>query len=54
MRPGSLMKLGAALGLFSVILAIVSPSVIQPIFVFASGAVFGKGYGIWEERNFTR
>lgn len=54
MRPGSLMKFGAALGLLAVVLAIASPSVIQALFGFASGALFGKGYGIWEERNHRR
>ncbi|MGN6539154.1 MAG: hypothetical protein ACTHKQ_25935 [Mesorhizobium sp.] len=51
MRPPELMWLGALSGFLlfgmSFFLPIV-PAIL--IVVFAAGAVFGKGYGIWEER----
>jgi hypothetical protein len=44
-----LMLLGAACGLTGVVMSIAGHD--AAILIFAGGALFGKGYGIWEERD---
>lgn len=55
MKPKALMLLGAASGVASLAIVIVASKGFDlasvAIIVFASGAIFGEGYGIWEERN---
>ncbi|WP_439604542.1 hypothetical protein [Shinella sp.] len=52
MTPRALMIFGALLGIFGVALAIVRPDAGGfSVFLFAAGAVFGKGYGIYDERT---
>lgn len=56
MRPASLMIVGATVGIFQLFLASLLPLQSQADFtvlVFAAGALFGKGYGIWEARDGT-
>lgn len=56
MRPASLMVVGATVGIFQLFLASLLPLQSQADFtvlVFAAGALFGKGYGIWEARDGT-
>jgi hypothetical protein len=51
MKPGSIMWLGAFVGLLAMVAdaLIAEPSV--ALLAFAGGALFGKGYGIWEARR---
>lgn len=53
MKPGTYMVAGGAFGMaISLICALlpqVAPSAV--VCIFACGALFGKGYGIWEERS---
>lgn len=52
MKPGALMIMGVVAGLVASAGAIFdaeTPSTV--VMAFAAGAVFGKGYGIWEERE---
>lgn len=51
MSPRALMILGATTGLFALALSFIgTPTSGTVVFIFAGGAVFGKGYGVWEER----
>lgn len=47
------MLTGAACGIFMVLgtLVVDRDYVLDPLAIFASGALFGKGYGIWEQRQ---
>ncbi|GAA4180513.1 hypothetical protein [Shinella granuli] len=52
MKPGALMMLGA----FAAFVAIAASLLGRAdggiaVLIFAGGAVFGKGYGVWEERG---
>ena len=52
MTPRALMITGATMGLFGAAVAVVRSDVGQfAVFLFAAGAVFGKGYGVYEERT---
>lgn len=53
MTPKQYMIFGALYGSFMVILSVTSTldSSLFSVPIFAFGAIFGKGYGIWEERN---
>ncbi|TAA50918.1 hypothetical protein [Shinella sp. JR1-6] len=52
MTPRALMITGAAMGLFGATVAVIRSDVGQfAVFLFAAGAVFGKGYGVYEERT---
>ncbi len=54
MTAKSLMVLGAIGGAVLATLSILSPHGIDDVIMvvtFAFGAICGKGYGIWEERN---
>lgn len=52
MTPRALMITGAAMGLFGATVAVIRSDVGQfAVFLFAAGAVFGKGYGVYEERS---
>lgn len=52
MKPKALMILGAFAGIVAAVLSTIATPTTGTIFVvFVSGAVFGKGYGIWEERE---
>jgi len=51
MKPGTLMSMGAFIGVFCLALSFIGqPSSQTIVLVFAAGAIFGKGYGVWEER----
>lgn len=57
MSPKGYMILGAIAGLTQFVAASVFPLAYPDgfaVFVFAAGAIFGKGYGIWEERSHRR
>lgn len=43
------MALGGAIGFFGIVATILGRP--EPILLFAAGALFGKGYGVWEERQ---
>ena len=51
MSPKSLMTLGAFVAAVSVAISFVFIAGPFTIMAFAGGALFGKGYGIWEERQ---
>ena len=51
MTPKNYMVIGIAGGLVFSILSIFHFSTSFPIALFACGALFGKGYGVFEERN---
>jgi hypothetical protein len=54
MRPEALMKLGGATALVGFVGVIFPPEGmgVMPAILMAMGAcLFGKGYGVWEERN---
>lgn len=52
MTPRSLMISGAIGGLFALALSLIgTPTSGSVVMVFACGALFGKGYGVWEERS---
>ena len=51
MRHGPLMRLGAITGAFAFYISFfASPDAIAIMLAFGGGCLFGKGYGIWEER----
>lgn len=51
MKPRTLMIMGASVGIFAAALSTVAtPTTGTIVFVFMSGALFGKGYGVWEQR----
>lgn len=52
MRPKQLMLVGL-LGLIASVMCEVASANIGSlaVFAFANGMVFGKGYGVWEERQ---
>lgn len=51
MKPGTLMVMGAFVGVFCVALSFIGdPTSGTIVMVFAAGSIFGKGYGVWEER----
>lgn len=50
MKPGSLMLLGAVSAAVAAAV-VVSGRVDGGVMLFAAGALFGKGYGVWEERS---
>lgn len=55
MKPGVLMSMGAFIGIFCLALSfIANPTSGTIVMVFAAGAIFGKGYGVWEERASRR
>ncbi|MCD1266902.1 hypothetical protein B5M44_22025 [Shinella sumterensis] len=55
MKPGTLMSMGASVGGFCLALSFIGqPSSQTIVLVFAAGAIFGKGYGVWEERTSRR
>lgn len=55
MSPKALMWLGVMCGtLFGAGELVGTMDLPASIFVFAAGALFGKGYGIWEERWIRR
>lgn len=49
--PKSYMVLGAMSGIVMALAAIMVDVSIFVVPCFAAGMVFGKGYGIWEERQ---
>lgn len=52
MKPGSLILLGATIGIVSVIIAAVARDAAHvAVLLFVAGSIFGKGYGVWEERT---
>lgn len=51
MTPCSLMVLGALVSIASALHGTVSgPDYSSMLLMFGGGALFGKGYGVWEER----
>ena len=53
MNPRALMITGGALGLLHIIGASVMFDSAIGLWAFAAGALFGKGYGVWESRQPT-
>lgn len=51
MSPRALMIAGAAFGLPLMLASAVVGGAPFEATIFATGALFGKGYGIWEERS---
>lgn len=53
MRPRNYMLIGAAIGILGALAAAVLHTGIGglPVMIFAGGALFGKGYGLWEARE---
>lgn len=52
MSPKASMLIGASAGAFSLVLSFIGePTSGTIVMVFAAGALFGKGYGIWKERH---
>ena len=51
MTPKSLMIIGGFGGGFLAVLAAFWPDPYMATALFGLGALFGKGYGIWEERQ---
>lgn len=52
MKPKTLMIIGALVGIVAAVLSTIATPTTGTIMVaFISGAVFGKGYGVWEERE---
>lgn len=52
MRPRSLMIIGSLVAIVTVGLSFIAIPTAGTVFMgFAAGAVFGKGYGVWEERR---
>lgn len=52
MTPRALMVVGASAGAFAALMSLIAdPTSGTIVMVFACGAVFGKGYGVWEERS---
>ena len=52
MTPRALMIVGSSTGAFAVLMSLMAdPTAGTIVMVFACGAVFGKGYGVWEERS---
>ena len=53
MKPGTYMVFGGltgmALSLICAVLPATAPTTV--VCIFAAGALFGKGYGVWEERS---
>lgn len=50
MKPRGLMMLGAFVGISIGLIDLLSNPVAVSFAAFCGGAVFGKGYGIWEAR----
>lgn len=53
MTPKTYMVLGAVAAIVSALMSIGS-DIDASVMLFAAGALFGKGYGVWEERNRSR
>jgi hypothetical protein len=56
MKPGTYMIAGGMFGMVLTLICVFLPDV-SPIIigcVFSAGALFGKGYGVWEERSRIR
>lgn len=51
MTPKAYMIYGAAVGVFITMLEILPAHPQVGMLAFAAGMLFGKGYGIWEERG---
>ena len=53
MKPRALMSLGAFTGIVSVVMAAMvhDMSTMPVLLALISGAVFGKGYGLWEAKR---
>jgi len=50
MEPKHSMIVGASIGLLGIAIEIVTGQSLS-VMVFVAGAVFGKGYGIWEYKR---
>ncbi|MFP5078250.1 hypothetical protein ACLE20_13160 [Rhizobium sp. YIM 134829] len=50
MNPAGLMLIGAAVGIVGIIASALSQTDVS-VMLFAAGALFGKGYGIWEVKR---
>ena len=51
MKPGAMMRLGVFAGLTAIFVDAVLPNPSVVVVAFAAGALFGKGYGVWEARK---
>jgi hypothetical protein len=51
MTPNGYMIFGAVLGIFMIFTVGLTGETVFAAPIFMSGALFGKGYGIWEERS---
>jgi hypothetical protein len=49
MNPGGLMILGVMVAVVGLAMSIAGHD--ADVLLFAAGVLFGKGYGIWEERD---
>lgn len=56
MKPGTYMVAGSVFGMALVLICSLLPDTAPTtvVCVFAAGALFGKGYGVWEERSRRR
>ncbi len=51
MKAEHLMIVGASVGVLLLIGGAISSDFSNPVVLWAAGMVFGKGYGIWEQRT---
>lgn len=51
MRAKHLMIAGAATGIAFMVIGVIVPANEVLVVMFGAGMLFGKGYGIWEERQ---
>lgn len=53
MSPRAYMIFGSSVGMAMMIISVLMPDTISTtaMCIFAAGMLFGKGYGIWEERT---
>ena len=51
MKPKNLMLLGVLLALATFAMSVFTESGTISVLAFGGGALFGKGYGVWEERT---
>jgi len=53
MKPGTYMVFGGLIGVAFTLICVILPDAGREaaVCIFAAGALFGKGYGVWEERS---
>lgn len=50
-RPHELMIFGSLMAVFGLLMSFISPWPSFSLIAFFGGAILGKGYGIWQERQ---